>query len=702
MENQKLLEKFRITVILFIFFAPFFKGLFAQELFYAYFILLLFIMIGLFIIRNKIYTGKGFLLVFILQFSVSVASLFTGINKEGAINGVFVNLMPLAVFLAVLNSFEYDIDIISTEKKRTILCKIMDKIVTAVFLSGSLVFLINLLVASRIFKKGDEIERFQSVIEYANVLGVFFFICSIAGLYLSGSRRESLPVLIFIKTGISLNMAGVILTYSRTVWILSVLFYFTILLFLKKKRVFYDFMASLVTAAVTVWVILTVGWNYSALAVLLSTILIYFFYLGDNFLQKTYYRWARNNKRNIILVYILVFLVVAFSAAALVNSRQILSRLASISINASELQERFAYYIDSISILKDYPILGTGPGGWASIQYHYQTALYAVQYIHSSYVQAAVDYGITGFMIFGSQLFLFVLYLVRAYRRNKDAAGLKELIVFIGAANIFIMVHSLIDLDFEFPFMEIYFWVNTAFVVSMSGSTAFFYTGRRLKKSMLAGIAAVLLVVQVPLMISRGYLAAGKRYYANKQYTEAETNFSKAVKLNPVSSNAYFMRGEALRWIYMGNKLEAIRIDSINCYKLSRKYDNFNPNYPASIAFMSETAGDYENSVMEYRKLIELQPLVMDYYEALAEVLIRQAEYEYENGMEKKAIEKFEEITAIEDEVKKAAGKLSYFGKYKSKHKTDMSLSSKLEEIIQKARKYVNLNSERSNRAGQP
>lgn len=687
MEKQKIFEITRFIFILLVFFAPFFKGLFAQELFYAYFILLLINLVGLFAVRDKIYTGKGFLTVFILQFGVSLASLFTGINKEGAINGIFVNIMPLAVFLGFLNSSDDGIEGINAYEKRPS-GDIKDKTITAVFLSGSLVFLINLLVASRIFKKENEIERFQFVIEYANVLGVFFFICSIAGLYLSARRRGSLPVQILFKAGTAFNMAGMILTYSRTVWILSIFFYFVYFLVLKNKIVIYDFIASLVVAAAIAWIVLTFGWSYSALAVLFSVVLMYLSYLMDESLQKAYSILAQNSKRNMALTYMLILIAAALSVVALANSKQILSRLASISINASELQERFAYYIDSISILKDYPVLGTGPGGWSSIQYYYQTALYSVHYVHSSYVQAAVDYGITGFLIFLTQLFLFVFYLVRAYRRNRDTLDHKALIVCMGVTNLFIMAHSLIDLDFEFPFMEMYFWVNTAFLVRMSGSTAFFHIDGRLKKSMLAGITAVLIAVQVPLMISRGYLAEGKRDFANKQFARAEVNFTRAARFNPYSSNAYFMRGEALRCMYMENKTEAIRIKSIDCYMLSRKYDSFNPIYPSSIAYMSEIAGDYENSAIEYRNLIRLQPLVMDYYEALAEVMMAQAEYEYENGMEGAAIEKFKEITAIEDQIKKAAEKLSYFGKYKSKHKTEMALSPELEQIIQKARQY--------------
>lgn len=687
MDKQKIFDIIRFIFILFVFFAPFFKGLFAQELFYAYFILLLINLAGLFTVRDKIYTGKGFLTVFFLQFGVSLASLFTGINKEGAIYGVFINLMPLAFLLGFLNSSDDGIEGTNANKKRPS-GDIKDKTITAVFLSGSLIFLINLLVASRIFKKENEIERFQFVIEYANVLGVFFFICSIAGLYLSARRKGSLPVQILLKTGTAFNIAGMILTYSRTVWILSVFFYFVYFLVLKNKRAVYDFISSLFAAAATAWIVLTVGWSYSAVAVFFTVVLIYLFYLVDKSLQKKYSLWAQNSKKNKVSMYMFILIAAVLSITALANSKQILSRLASISINASELQERFAYYIDSISILKDYPVFGTGPGGWSSIQYYYQTALYSVHYVHSSYVQAAVDYGITGFLTFLTQLSLFVFYLIRAYRRNRDTTGQKELIACMGVTNLFIMAHSMIDLDFEFPFMEMYFWVNTAFLVRMSGSTAYIHIGGRLKRSVLAGIAAVLIVVQVPLMISRGYLAEGKRDFANKQFARAEVNFIKAAGFNPFSSNAYFMRGEALRCMYMENKTEALRIKSIDCYMLSRKYDSFNPNYPSSIAFILEIAGDYENSAIEYRNLIRLQPLVMDYYEALAEVIMAQAENEYENGMESAAIEKYKEITAIEGQIKKAAEKLSYFGKYKSKHKTEMALSPELEQLIQKARQY--------------
>jgi len=76
------------------------------------------------------------------------------------------------------------------------------------------------------------------------------------------------------------------------------------------------------------------------------------------------------------------------------GSSQLLARFRTLGSRNGGFDVRWTYYKDAYRMIQDYLWTGTGGGGWAQLQYEYQSTGYYVGYVHQSFLQAWLDAGI--------------------------------------------------------------------------------------------------------------------------------------------------------------------------------------------------------------------------------------------------------------------------------------------------------------------
>lgn len=175
-------------------------------------------------------------------------------------------------------------------------------------------------------------NRLGGIFQYANSYAAYCLIIFI--LILEKDIKSRIDYI-----GLVSLIVGIILTFSRTCYILLIFTIAIIYIFGKRNRVLILYS--------------------SLIGVILSWIMIYFF--------------GNSNVGN---------------------------RILQSSIKSSELQTRFLYYIDGIKMIKRFP-LGLGHLGYYYIQRAYQTgSTYFIKYIHNSLLQIMLDIGIIGGLLF--------------------------------------------------------------------------------------------------------------------------------------------------------------------------------------------------------------------------------------------------------------------------------------------------------------
>ncbi|OMF87253.1 O-antigen ligase family protein [Paenibacillus sp. FSL R7-0337] len=149
-------------------------------------------------------------------------------------------------------------------------------------------------------------------------------------------------------------------------------------------------------------------------------------------------------------VAIIAFLFIGTSARNILPAN-IGTRLENINFRQHSVLERFTFYKDALKVVKDYPVLGAGGGGWATLYEHYQNNPYLSRQVHNFFLQYLIEVGIVGFLVFmGFILFIFYKFSREYLKRETDDYnnGFFYLIIALS-----ILVHSLLDFNLSFAFM---------------------------------------------------------------------------------------------------------------------------------------------------------------------------------------------------------------------------------------------------------
>jgi len=273
---------------------------------------------------------------------------------------------------------------------------------------------------------------------------------------------------------------------------------------------------------------------------------------------------ARNNKRPIVVIYILVALMF-FMALVFTLSRMsfvlfiliygiyvfriifpsiswkikallivgimvtggillhIDSRIVRISIFAPTLVERYISYYDALRMLLRHP-LGIGLGNWQFMHLYYQSAPYQVRFIHNFYLHVALN---GGFLAMGLILALFVTNFVQA--------KVHDMHFFVG---LFIAISAIFEVHFNFGIIIIYFMF---LLVRQAQVTTFVVAKKRTRYTKYTLVLPIILLGI--LFTSNYYINLGRNIEQSQEcHNKAYQAYLRAHRINPLSDRLYFHR----------------------------------------------------------------------------------------------------------------------------------------------------------------
>ena len=118
---------------------------------------------------------------------------------------------------------------------------------------------------------------------------------------------------------------------------------------------------------------------------------------------------------------------------------------------------RLYYVRDATVLLRDYPVTGTGGGGWAVLFSRYRTSPYFSTQVHSFYAQYAVETGSLG--LIALLLFLSGLALTAVRVLGVRQGGMERMqVAGVLAALTMLLLHSAVDFDLSYLSMYLILW----------------------------------------------------------------------------------------------------------------------------------------------------------------------------------------------------------------------------------------------------
>lgn len=355
-------------------------------------------------------------------------------------------------------------------------------------------------------------------------------------------------------------------------------------------------------------------------------------------------------------------------------------------------------------IVKDYPINGTGAGGWNALYHQYQDYLLWTTEVHNHFLQVWIEGGTIGFLAWMLIIaaFIYSLVLIKQKKANSN-----EWILYWGlaCASFALLSHSLIDFDLSIPSMAIVYWamiaaVNRGYIIKPSFQK-FAYYQRLLTNAIITLISVTLFLTGLLYWSAinyseKGYAAMEKMVIGSlpgqdsNLYLSALINYQKAAALD--SQNARYKAELA----YLGavhfkllshdksTERQVIGQQVLEQIEEARRMAPHDTIVYNRLIEAAALMGDPEVTRQLAVQRVKSNPLDITTYNLLAEVLWKGMQAYLDVGEYQAARYYAEELIDVEKKIEDQNKLIN------SKHGKKLILSEDIRHKIDEARNYLN------------
>jgi O-antigen ligase len=320
------------------------------------------------------------------------------------------------------------------------------------------------------------------------------------------------------------------------------------------------------------------------------------------------------------------------------------------------MERRFELFGDAIKVIKDYPIIGLGGGGWASVYKSYIDTDYNSKQVHNQFLQVWIEAGIFGFLSFVG---LWVVYLVAFLlnRKNKYLDNRQwQIWLATLVAALALGFHSVIDWNFAMTSVGYYLFAMLGVGMSMDKVKWFPWTKSEKsgnnQKGMLIGIASIiaglaLLLISISLFIGLHATWRSQELVNQKNYKAAITEMDRAINYDPLRAENYYNMNVILEeQTVKTNNPEAMQ-QMIFLARRAYELEPYNLRYVLRYGQILLNYVEVEQGIEVFDHALTLNPFSAETYIFYAFMRLNLAEYYLQNGRAAEAEHQLEGIADI-------------------------------------------------------
>ncbi|MNW35958.1 O-Antigen ligase [compost metagenome] len=283
------------------------------------------------------------------------------------------------------------------------------------------------------------------------------------------------------------------------------------------------------------------------------------------------------------------------------------SRLENINFRQHSVLERITFYRDASKLIADYPLIGAGGGGWATLYGKYQDYGYTSAQAHNFFMQYLVEVGIVGFIIFMAFiLYIFYKY-IKGYIQSDDENRDSYFLYLILAMSI--LLHSLLDFNMSYVFMGILVFVSLGGMAAAMHSKplkrlSMSASGFRIMYSSVFGILSiVVLFAGFRFLQSANAATYAKRIMTvSTSFEEIQSAINKDLELRPTHPDSVLRLAALYKNVYEQTKKEEFYNAAIEVLNTGLKAEPYNKTMINSKVSLLQMKGENEQafSILEY------------------------------------------------------------------------------------------------------
>lgn len=341
----------------------------------------------------------------------------------------------------------------------------------------------------------------------------------------------------------------------------------------------------------------------------------------------------------------------------------IYNRFQSISTKEHSSQARLAFYKDGFKVIKEYPILGAGGGGWLTLYQMYQSYLYWTTQAHNYFLQMWIEVGIVGLGLFIASLLLLVYKLFRTYK-DIQTENNKILLSIIFTAVFGILIHAFMDFDLSLVSLTNILWAfigvlaNYTLPIEIKETTISKSKEKSFKPQFgyMNIVFSVFLVLVIlgssSLILSDSYKEKALTANGRQDISQATKYFEKASKLDPFMPEYRIDLGTFYRVMYQMTNDSNYISKAVASVEKGIELGQYNSNLHAIGSSFFMNIGQADRALELVERSIELQPMRVENYVQKTDAYLTAFYHYIDQGDIERAKEVIEKGYTIKQQIK--------------------------------------------------
>lgn len=321
------------------------------------------------------------------------------------------------------------------------------------------------------------------------------------------------------------------------------------------------------------------------------------------------------------------------------------------------VDRRAELFQDAVKIVRDYPLLGTGGGGWAALYYGYQDQEYHSRAVHNHFLEVWIEAGIFGFLAFAGIWISFLVAFILNCLRRKVSPMVRQFWTALLLPVVALGLHSTIDWNFSLPAMGIFLFVLLG--AGRSLDQVQWFNSKRKKETAktgiqwLTGLAAM--VIGILLLAYTIVLISGSRATVLSQellerniIKQATIEMEKAIVLDSFRAVNYHNLNVILEEQLQRTNNPDLIPDILFLAQRAYELEPYNPTYFLRYGELLIRYVNIEEGLSYIDRIIEVRPYFADSYREYALPRIGLAEFFINNDLPAEADKFLDEVFDIE------------------------------------------------------
>lgn len=690
--NRSLTDKVVfIGLCILLFYPPFFRGLFFNnELLptHIFSFALFAVWIGMKIKNKDLKIITNFTDIFAMSIILLYfISIFYGVNKRLAV-GEFLKYSNY--FLAYLLAKEFTR--YSDYKKIIINVLLVSSFGVALVGIGSAIGTWN-------YNGAYVWGRINSTLQYPNALAAYMGAMFFMAIGLAINERKILNKAIYLILS-SVFIFTLILTFSRGMWLLMPLLILIYIFAVPKEKAVFVFISMLLSGII--------GTGFAALFQKSlqnpSRLKLWFIFFGmiiiaglaEFVLNKTKNKLYKMNYK-ILYILLIVFVSIGLIMSLIVYNdlknidfeqinqkgniitKQVLKvlpdsilwRFKDLNNQTQNVEGRVIFYKDAFKIIKDYPVLGTGGGGWTTLYFTYQSFMYWTTQAHNYFLKVWIEIGTLGMFLF----IAFIFTIIQTFYKYKKQDKADVMTVSIFLVIISLLAHSAMDFDLSLSALSIVLWTFIGIFISKNNEDKALKFNKKFVSYTLIAAAILLCIASTSLYLGTQNAQKGIQAAKSKDLEKSIDYFKKASSFDPVTASYRADLGELYK--VMSKKDEdLLKLAKKNIDK-AVKLAPYDPKILGKAASFYLRIGRINEAKEFADQIVKVQPMKAENYQTKSKFYFVVANHLLKNEEVEKAEVYIDGLLNIEKEFKEAS----------ARSLKPMKMTDKTKEYIQNAKK---------------